>query len=777
MAFRKSSDFSYKDSSDVISTDLSHFVPITRRKFKNSGLNGSEYFTSLEAMKNNNSHTMVVSATPRGNLASMFFEEFSQIGSNFGESEDSMDAPTSMNVNALIANSTDMDEKFAMMEQTIEALKKFVDDKNLHIAQLMNKLEAFTPGDCCTICPTVARHDNKHYQRSIWQNTTKFLDETAEANHASVTPNQKKCSRSTFLQFGSLTPIEVDFLRKTLEGSLEIDNHKENEIDGWTLVTHKKRRHQVVFRIRLPKTRAIMSDKVRRPITLDEFFPEKFFCGSQIGATHVISSTDETKGNKCERNLTITQEHQTYDKVSPCCATIAFTDDELLLGSKLHNRPLFVVESIREHHLNLILIDGGSAINIMPKVILKKHGISIDKLSKSNLTIQGFNQGGQRSIEKIRKHAEADSIDLEDSKVQWVAIKISNKRTEEVSINLSPSKGDMQANVDDEQPIFRYIPHLKEKMTVPVTQVPSFTLEPSKGNTQVGQIKGNFDQKVFTLFEKSGYNFSNPVNLGELMEEVTSEKIHGLTKSQTQLREKEYYVATPKFGLGFSLPEPLWISSKNRKEITSSHYTSIEKTKESKEGKTPQRASVFECIGRLTPRVSAFERFSCKDERGSSNQVDKYATTSKTSVFHRLGTKRNSLSERRLPEHENQDSCDIIDDKENHSFHKETNKEEYETVIVEIQMEDSNLTESSYHITMEEGSDIDDTDDDVQEAPPQLEDGIQSIVDDLKELNLGTLEESRPIFISALLTPEKERKYFKLLVLKAVKAAFKLTLE
>ncbi|WMV44440.1 hypothetical protein MTR67_037825 [Solanum verrucosum] len=28
-------------------------------------------------------------------------------------------------------------------------------------------------------------------------------DETTEANHASVAPNQKKCSRSTFLQFGS----------------------------------------------------------------------------------------------------------------------------------------------------------------------------------------------------------------------------------------------------------------------------------------------------------------------------------------------------------------------------------------------------------------------------------------------------------------------------------------------------------------------------------------------------------------------------------------------
>ncbi|KAG5584977.1 hypothetical protein H5410_045411 [Solanum commersonii] len=60
-----------------------------------------------------------------------------------------------MNVNALVADSTDMDEKFAMMEQTIEALKKFIYDKNLHIVQLMNKLETFTPGDSSHVltCP------------------------------------------------------------------------------------------------------------------------------------------------------------------------------------------------------------------------------------------------------------------------------------------------------------------------------------------------------------------------------------------------------------------------------------------------------------------------------------------------------------------------------------------------------------------------------------------------------------------------------------------------
>ncbi|WMV42326.1 hypothetical protein MTR67_035711 [Solanum verrucosum] len=84
-------------------------------------------------------------------------------------------------------------------------------------------------------------------------------------------------------------------------------------------------------------------------------------------------------------------------------------------------------------------------------------------------------------------------------------------------------------------------------MTVPVAQVSSIALEPSKGNTQVG----------------------------ELRDKVTGEKIQELTKSQMQLRKQGYHVTTPRFGLGFSLSEPLRISSKNGKEIASSHQTSI----------------------------------------------------------------------------------------------------------------------------------------------------------------------------------------------------------
>ena len=73
---------------------------------------------------------------------------------------------------------------------------------------------------------------------------------------------------------------------------------------------------------------------------------------------------------------------------------------------------------------------------------------------------------------------------------------------------------------------------------------------------------------------------------------------------------------------------------------------------------------------------------------------------------------------------------------------------------------------SSFHIKVEEDtlSAVEATNEEVDEAPPALEDGVQTTVNKLKEINLGTTEEPQPTFISALLTPEEEEGYLKLLV-------------
>jgi len=52
-----------------------------------------------------------------------------------------------------------------------------------------------------------------------------------------------------------------------------------------------------------------------------------------------------------------------------------------------------------------------------------------------------------------------------------------------------------------------------------------------------------------------------------------------------------------------------------------------------------------------------------------------------------------------------------------------------------------------------------DSKNELAETPQSLEDGGQATVNELKELNLGTLEEPRPIYVSSLLTSEEEKEY------------------
>ncbi|PHT72712.1 hypothetical protein T459_23497 [Capsicum annuum] len=139
------------------------------------------------------------------------------------------------------------------------------------------------------------------------------------------------------------------------------------------------------------------------------------------------------------------------------------------------------------------------------------------------------------------------------------------ERIGKFSTKLLSSEGDMHTKVDEEHFVFCCIPRDHRKERQPFLEVPSITLELPGSNTLAHKIKGQFGDKAFTLLEKSVYNFSKPTRLGELKDEVTGEKIHGLTEAQIKLRKQGHYVTTPNFGLGFKLPEPLRTSTKKGK--------------------------------------------------------------------------------------------------------------------------------------------------------------------------------------------------------------------
>ncbi|KAK4409606.1 hypothetical protein Sango_0033600 [Sesamum angolense] len=116
-----------------------------------------------------------------------------------------------------------------------------------------------------------------------------------------------------------------------------------------------------------------------------------------IESEHVDSKKDScnaTHGDNITSNKDTLFGKEDSSDTNDCMSTITFTDEDLLLGSKPHNRPLFIAGYVREQKVNRILIDGGSAVNILPLRILKELEIPIDELSNSRLMIQGFNQGG-----------------------------------------------------------------------------------------------------------------------------------------------------------------------------------------------------------------------------------------------------------------------------------------------------------------------------------------------------------------------------------------------
>jgi len=99
---------------------------------------------------------------------------------------------------------------------------------------------------------------------------------------------------------------------------------------------------------------------------------------------------------------TIKESAKLPTQCATCNTTVSFTDEDLLLGPKPRNRPLFVTGYIRGQKVKRILVDGGSAINTMPKFTMNDLGIAVDKLFKSRMMIQGFNLEGQRAIGMIR---------------------------------------------------------------------------------------------------------------------------------------------------------------------------------------------------------------------------------------------------------------------------------------------------------------------------------------------------------------------------------------
>ncbi|KAL0413000.1 UNVERIFIED_CONTAM: hypothetical protein Sradi_1501700 [Sesamum radiatum] len=238
------------------------------------------------------------------------------------------------------------------------------------------------------------------------------------------------------------------------------------------------------------------------------------------------------------------------------------------------------------------------------------------------------------------------------------------------------------------------------------------------------------------------------------------------------LKEKGYAIQDSRVGLGFTPPKPVRIAIKR---VSSNYVAEGFSSTEDDKGKGNLRDSVFNRLGphrkalHETNKQSVFDRLGPRQRmRCQKKDMFKVTTPSKKKIKFSHTRRLRSLIPSRMKRHTTLAiSCG------------EVLKVKAQTMIfTQVQSDDEDDRESvassnyisngaeedivqTYHVTLIEEGEIEE--EDAEDAPVELEEGVKATVDELKEVNLGNTEDPRPIYTSASLTQEEEEAYIELL--------------
>ena len=78
---------------------------------------------------------------------------------------------------------------------------------------------------------------------------------------------------------------------------------------------------------------------------------------------------------------------------------ITFSDADLLVEGRNHNRALFIPAKVKGKRTSYVMVDDGSIINVCPLQILPNLGVKVEELTKSDLVIRAYDDS-TRSMER-----------------------------------------------------------------------------------------------------------------------------------------------------------------------------------------------------------------------------------------------------------------------------------------------------------------------------------------------------------------------------------------
>ncbi|XP_070039572.1 uncharacterized protein [Nicotiana tomentosiformis] len=315
--------------------------------------------------------------------------------------------------------------------------------------------------------------------------------------------------------------------------------------------------------------------------------------------------------------------------------------------------------------------------------------------------------------------------------------------TEEVQPNSNKSyRGDIVSYGKKVTHVLQYVPKRKKDEVCGPKSLLNVALPTER--TDEG-----FEPNTYRLFANAGYNPNEPSKLGKLLSEATMRQ--------------------PCEGLGYKQPLPVCISIRR----VSSNYITVED-----ESATSNKPSIFDRLGKSTARTSVFERLGPLKKGNKFQRNYRNTRTPASPKIQKISKDFQSLVPSRMRRQTKfMVSCDEVlkvkpytvvytkecdEDKESmgSSYHVTAQGEHGVSYLME---DDEKLEDVSlcYHISFNDGDPQEDKD--AKDAPPELEEGVKATIDALKEVNLGTNEEPRPTYLSALLAIDDENTYIKLL--------------
>uniref|UniRef100_A0A6N2N3S7 Retrotransposon gag domain-containing protein n=1 Tax=Salix viminalis TaxID=40686 RepID=A0A6N2N3S7_SALVM len=207
----------------------------------------------------------------------------------------------------------------------------------------------------------------------LHENGDIVFDDEVAASNIITTVKSGPCQSLSTISFGSCEPIRLDAIFPmsfTVSSSQtpcitltpQVDDLKpewsENYDDeGWTLVTRRRGEEEAHTNDKASKNEDFNAQSIRKPVTLNEYMPTEM---KRIENVPVACYQVEEEKTPIDHDGSSNLSH------GVCTTEISFNDEDLLLGSKLHNRPLFIKGYVDEKIVNRILVDDGSAVNILP---------------------------------------------------------------------------------------------------------------------------------------------------------------------------------------------------------------------------------------------------------------------------------------------------------------------------------------------------------------------------------------------------------------------------